>query len=173
MIGAGVATGTMQLFAPDVKFPFTLLFIVPISMLGAAIGTFAFAAEPRNVLVAFATRVRPPGPGWIIPRDLPSEEPASGLPVIVDGDEDHQSPERQRRVTQMRNAERSRGTSSISSGRLIPPNDLLVDGYGGDLLRDVRRRGLVAQVDAARNGIVCSGRRVRCCGWVDLSLRRI
>jgi len=64
MIGAGLATGAMQLFAPDVLFPFTLLFIVPISMLSAAIGTFAFSAEPRNVLVAFANRVRPPGPGW-------------------------------------------------------------------------------------------------------------
>ncbi len=98
MIGAGLATGAMQLFAPDVLFPFTLLFIVPISMLGAAIGTFAFAAEPRDVLVAFANRVRPPGPGWIVPADLPSEGPASGLPVIVESDEDHQSPERQRRA---------------------------------------------------------------------------
>ena len=94
MIGAGVATWAMQKFAPEVQVPFTLLFIVPISMLGAAIGTFAFAAEPRKVLVAFANRVRPPGPGWIIPKNLPSEGPASG----VEGDEDHQSPERQRRV---------------------------------------------------------------------------
>ena len=104
MIGAGLATGAMQLFAPDVLFPFTLLSIVPVSMLGAAIGTFAFSAEPRNVLVAFANRVRPPGPGWIVPMDLPSEGPASGFPVIVESDEPHQSPERQRRVRQMRNA---------------------------------------------------------------------
>ena len=98
MIGAGFATGAMQLFAPEVQVPFNLLFIVPISMLGAAIGTFAFPAEPRNVLVAFANRVRPPGPGWIIPKDLPSEGPTSGFPIIVEGDEDHQSPERQRWV---------------------------------------------------------------------------
>ncbi len=100
MIGAGLATGAMQAFAPDVTVPFTLLFIVPISMLGAVIGTFAFSAEPRNVLVAFANRVRPPGPGWLVPADLPSEGPASGFSVIVQGDEDHQSPERQRRVDQ-------------------------------------------------------------------------
>jgi len=87
MIGAGLATGAMQLFAPNVLFPFTLLFIVPVSMLGAAIGTFAFAAEPRNILVAFANRVRPPGPGWIIPKNLPSE-----------GHRNDQSPKRRRRV---------------------------------------------------------------------------
>ena len=98
MIGAGLATGAMQLFAPDVLFPFTLLSIVPVSMLGAALGTFAFSAEPRNVLVAFVNRVRPPGPGWIVPMDLPSEGPASGFPVIVESDEPHQSPERQRRA---------------------------------------------------------------------------
>ena len=36
--------------------------------------------------------------GWIIPKDLPSAVPVAGVPVIMDGDEDHQSPERQRRV---------------------------------------------------------------------------
>ena len=71
MVGAGLATGAMQLFAPQIEFPFTLLVIVPSSMVGGAIGTFAFAAEPRNILVAFASRVRPPGPGWNIPMDLP------------------------------------------------------------------------------------------------------
>ena len=93
MIGAGLATWAMQQFAPHVKFPFPLLVIVPISMLGAAIGTFAFSAEPRNVLVAFANRVRPPGPGWRRVFDIPEV-----LPVVADGEEDHQSPERERRV---------------------------------------------------------------------------
>ncbi len=84
MIGAGVATGAMQLFAPHVLFPFTLVVIVPVSVLGAAIGTFAFAPEPRNILINFAKRVRPPGPGWNIPVDLPSEGPVPGFPVTVD-----------------------------------------------------------------------------------------
>lgn len=72
MIGAGLATGAVQMLQghyPQLVVPFSFLVIVPVSLIGAAIGTFAFAPEPRDVLVAFARRVRPPGPGW---RNIPT-----------------------------------------------------------------------------------------------------
>ena len=122
MIGAGLATGAMQLFAPHVLFPFTLVVIVPVSVLGAAIGTFAFAPEPRNILVNFANRVRPPGPGWNIPIDLPSDAPVSGFPVIVEHEEDPPSPESAaaERVSQARNAEYGMGSENAREGLLRP-----------------------------------------------------
>ncbi len=64
MLAAGAATITMHFRFNQVEFPFTLLVIVPVALLGAAIGTFAFAPEPSEVLLSFVGKVRPPGPGW-------------------------------------------------------------------------------------------------------------
>jgi len=64
MLGAGLATTALHFFAPSFPFPQNLLVIVPVAMAGAAIGTFAFAPEPAEVLRAFVRTVRPPGPGW-------------------------------------------------------------------------------------------------------------
>ncbi len=77
MSGAGVATLVMHRTFPEMVFPSNLLVIVPCALLGAVLGTYGCAPEPRDVLLRFVERVRPPGPGW---RSVRGEGPAAGDP---------------------------------------------------------------------------------------------
>lgn len=54
----------IAVLAPFVDYPFNLLIVVPASVVGALIGTYAVHPEPQDVLRHFAQRVQPPGPGW-------------------------------------------------------------------------------------------------------------
>ena len=77
MLSAGAATLVIDQWFSTVKFPETLLYIVPVSLLGAVIGTFAFAPEPRQLLFDFYQSTEP----------RPVPEVAKQPVVIVDIDD--------------------------------------------------------------------------------------
>ena len=60
---AGLATWGVHSFL-HYEAPFSFLITVPCALVGAAIGTWAFAPESDSVLQAFCDKVDPPGPGW-------------------------------------------------------------------------------------------------------------
>ncbi|MFA5857441.1 MAG: sodium:solute symporter family protein [Elusimicrobiota bacterium] len=64
MVSSITATALLYVFMPAVKFPYTLLYIVPFSLTTIVIVTILTPASKDEALVKFYKKVRPGGPGW-------------------------------------------------------------------------------------------------------------
>ncbi|MEW6203654.1 MAG: sodium:solute symporter family protein [bacterium] len=84
-------TAILKFGFPQIKFPITLVYTVPVSIIVAVIVTYLTAPVSSEKLVQFYRKVRPGGPGWryVVTKYMPGEKldpiPASRVLCFVAG----------------------------------------------------------------------------------------